>query len=100
MGAVIGVYHYKLTSCLSLLKVLQKVHPGKRIELTKCELKINEMYKLEDYDKMVRYGKIKDMEFLENKKLYIFNYSGLPYRFLEVYTDKDDVVQYVTWDNQ
>ena len=83
-----------------LLKLIQDVHPEKKIELTKREFKINEMYKLDDYNEIMHYGKIKSPEFLKNKKLYIFNCSGLPYRFLQVYTDKDDIVQYVTWDNQ
>ncbi len=43
------------------------------------------------------WGAVEDEAFCQDKKLYWFNATTLPYRALEVYTDTNDVVVYATW---
>jgi len=55
------------------------------------------MYEIADAEYMTIQGSIKDPAFCQNKKLFWFAASTPPCRALEVYTDTNNVVVYVTW---
>jgi len=50
-----------------------------------------------EFDQVILWGSVKDESFCKDKKLYWFYASTPPCRKLEVYTDADDRIVYVTW---
>jgi hypothetical protein len=79
-----------------ILKAIHNVEPGADIASVRARFG-KEMYEIQDESWMERNAAITNSEFRKGKKLYWFNISSPPYRVIEVYTDQEDRVVYVTW---
>jgi hypothetical protein len=55
------------------------------------------MYERTSADDVLNFGSVKDENFCRGKKLFWFYVSTPPCRVLEVYTDTNNIVIYVTW---
>ena len=55
------------------------------------------MYERTSVDDLLNFGSVKDENFCRGKKLFWFYVSTPPCRVLEVYTDTNNIVIYVTW---
>jgi hypothetical protein len=85
-----------LNASNTLLRKLGNLRPGVNVNSVKDELGI-ELHTYTDTDSILVIGRIKDETFCQGKRLHVFFVSGLPDRAIDVYTDKDDVIAYVTW---
>jgi len=79
-----------------LLRKIRLLRPGIYLPSVTKELG-RMMYEIKDLDQMTDLGSIKDRTFCQDKKLFWFYASTPPCRALEIYTDTNDVVAYVTW---
>ncbi len=77
------------------LNQLNLVKPG--IHISKVEEKLGKPMAIRDAN--LGFGTLKDDNFCIGKKLYWFYISTPPCRVIEVYTDKDDIVVYTTWNS-
>jgi hypothetical protein len=55
------------------------------------------MYEKTAIGDIMDFGSVKDESFCRDKKLFVFYASTPPCRALEVYTDTNNLVAYVTW---
>ena len=55
------------------------------------------MYERTNADDVLNFGSVKDENFCRGKKLFWFYVSTPPCRVLEVYTDTNNIVVFVTW---
>lgn len=79
-----------------LLDRLALAKPG--VRLSEISQKLGtQMREHNKLDEVVSWGSIKDESFCKDKKLYWFYASTPPCRALEVYTDMNDRIVYVTW---
>ena len=79
-----------------LLNKLTLAKPGVHISEISKELG-REMLEESELKHVILLGSVKDEAFCKDKKLYWFYASTPPCRVLEVYTDTDDFIVYVTW---
>ena len=81
-----------------LLYRMQIAKPGMNIELVMNQLgrKITETSDVQEMEYWNRWGGIEDASFFYGKKLYRF-YITPPCRVLEIYTDTNNVIVFVTW---
>jgi hypothetical protein len=92
--ALSSAVHWKSSD--KLLNQIGMVKPGINIfSVTNHFEKM--MYEIDDVDRVVSFGSVKNLEYCKDKRLFWFIVSGIPYRALEIYTDKDNIVTYVTW---
>jgi len=52
---------------------------------------------LSEVDDIAHFGSIKDPSFLQGKKLFAFYVPGPPCRAIEIYTDANNTILFVTW---
>jgi hypothetical protein len=79
-----------------LLNKLTLAKPGIHISEISQQLG-TQMRELSELDEVVSWGSVKDKSFCKDKKLYWFYVSTPPCRVLEIYTDTNDYIVYVTW---
>ena len=79
-----------------LLNKLTLAKPGVHISEIRQELG-RQMREESEPEQVMLWGSVKDESFCKDKKLYWFYASTPPCRVLEVYTDTDDYIVYVTW---
>ena len=79
-----------------LLQKIKLVPPGVQLQSVTNQLGLM-LYEFTDLDVIIQRGSIKDRRFCQDKKLFWFATPLPPSRALEVYTDTNDVVVYVTW---
>jgi len=77
------------------LTQLNLVKPG--IHISKVEEKLGKPMAIRDANG--DFGTLRGDTFCIGKKLYWFYISTPPCRVIEVYTDKDDIVVYTTWNS-
>lgn len=94
--AIAALSILELQASNTLLRKIRLVKPGIYLPSVTNELG-RMMYEIRDTDHMINLGSVKDRTFCGDKKLFWFGASGPPCRALEVYTDTNDVVVYVTW---
>ena len=86
----------ELRASNTLLRKLKVLQPG--IHLSSVTNQLGYMiYEIKDVEYMTTLGSIKDASFCKDKKLFWFAASTPPCRALEIYTDTNDVVVFVTW---
>ncbi len=79
-----------------LLDAIRDVQPGMDIE--ELKEKYDDVRLIAEGDIAVySSGTVKDEEFCKGKKLYQFCYSTPTCRMVEIYTDRDDRVVFVSW---
>jgi hypothetical protein len=78
-----------------LLDAIQSITPGQKIEDVRMRLG-HEMNTISDPDEMISIGSVNDISFCSDKILYWFYISTPPCRVVEVYTDKNRKVAFVT----
>lgn len=101
LAAIVGVAmlvssSLKLQASNKLLSKIRLVQPGISLATVTNQLG-PPMYERTNIDEVIDFGTIKDRVFCTGKKLYWFYASTPPCRVLEVYTDTNGVVVYVTW---
>jgi hypothetical protein len=79
-----------------LLNKISIVKPGAKLEAIRSQLG-HQMYALTSVNEVLHGGPVQDAAFCEGKKLYIFDGGAPPATALDVYTDEQDVVVFVTW---
>ena len=79
-----------------LLNTLKIPQPGTNMESVMEQLG-TKLWDTSDVDVMVNWGSIKDTSFLQGKKLFVFAVSTPPCRAIEVYTDENNKILFVTW---
>lgn len=89
-------FSLELNSSNELLDKIALVQPGMNLNSVKAKLG-QQMYDMTDPEQIEHLGSVKDPSFYKGKKLYWFEGSKWPARALEVYTDKNDIVVYVSW---
>jgi len=82
-----------------VLNAIHRVEPGMHIALVRERLG-KEMYEIDDEAWMDLNASLKKSEFRKGKKLYWFYVSAPPARAIEIYTNQEDRVVYVTWQGQ
>ena len=99
-GVVLAGYATLLTfdarASRRVLDLMHTVAPGQKIEDVRSVLG-KEMYEVKEVEGILSLGSVKDAHFCEGKILYWFYVSTPPCRVLEIYTDTDGRVSYVTW---
>jgi len=85
-----------LRASSKLLYTLKIPQPGTNLELVKDQLGVK-LLETADVDYMEFRGSIKDTAFLQDKKWFKFGVSAPPCRGIEVYTDTNNVIVFVTW---
>lgn len=79
-----------------LLDKLALAKPG--VHISEISQKLGtQMREHSKLDEVIDWGSVKDESFCKDKKLYWFYASTPPCRVLEVYTDANDYIVYVTW---
>jgi len=105
-GILSVVLFFTLLALNASNKLLDKwklLKPGTNLELVMERLGPKLIDDLTDVrediriDYMQMRGSIKDPAFLQGKKLFIFGVSTPPCRALEVYTDENNKILFVTW---
>jgi hypothetical protein len=86
----------ELNAANRLLNKLTLAKPGIHISQIRQELGI-EMREASDPEEIILWGRVKNESFCKDKKLYWFYVSTPPCRILEIYTDTNDLIVYVTW---
>jgi len=79
-----------------LLERLALLQPGNDISTVKEKLG-QLIYEKTNMDEIVSFGSVKDESFCRGKKLFWFAAPLPPARAIEVYTDANNKVVYVTW---
>ncbi len=92
--ATLSLIH--LCAAQRLLDKLTLAKPGVHISEISEQLG-SQMREHSELDEVILWGRVKDKAFCKDKKLYWFKASTPPCRVLEVYTDTNDYVVYVTW---
>jgi len=93
---VAAVSVLELRASNTLLRKLKVLQPGVTLSSVTNQLGYM-MYEIKDVEYMTILGSIKDTSFCKDKKLFWFAASAPPCRALEIYTDTNDVVVFVTW---
>ena len=91
--ALMVVEHNANNKLLHRLKIPQ---PGTNIELVMSQLG-SKMWDTSDVEVMRHWGSIKNPSFLQDKKLFVFSVSAPPSRTMEIYTDTNNIIVFVTW---
>lgn len=94
--AVAGISIIQLRASNSLLHAITLLRPGTKLSPNANNFG-TKLYEFDDVDYMIFRGSIKDRSFCAHKKLFWFSVSAPPARVLEVYTDTNNVVVFVTW---
>ena len=97
IAASISVYELlALRATNVLLRQIAEVKPGVSVDSIRNKLD-SEMLACTDVESIIHNGTIKDDNFCKDKKLFLFYSSMPPTRALEVYTDTNNVVVFVSW---
>ena len=84
-----------------LLNKMALLTPGTHLDLVKDqlgqEIHAHEGTTPNDVEYMMRRGRIQNPVFLQDKKQFWFYASTPPCRVVEVYTDKNNIILFVTW---
>ena len=97
--ALIGLtvmLHMELRASNVLLAKCALLRPGMNLCTVTNQLG-HMMYERTTVEDVVEFGSIKDESFCRGKKLFWFYASTPPCRVVEVYTDTNNIVVYVTW---
>lgn len=86
----------ELRASNELLRKIALLQPGTSLASVTNQLG-SMMREEKDLDLIINWGNIKDRTYCQDKKLFWFYASTPPCRALQVYTDTNDVVVYVTW---
>jgi hypothetical protein len=86
----------ELRASNTLLAKCALLRPGMNLSTVTSQLG-QMMYEKTNLEEIVAFGSIKDASFCRGKKLFWFYASTPPCRALEVYTDTNNIVVYVTW---
>lgn len=86
----------ELYAANQLLKKLTLAKPGVHISEIRQELG-RDMREESEPEQVILWGSVKNESFCKDKKLYWFYVSSPPCRVLEIYTDMNDSIMYVTW---
>jgi hypothetical protein len=79
-----------------LLERMTLLQPGININTVQNQLG-QLMYEKTNFEEIVSFGSVKDESFCRGKKLFWFAAPLPPARAIEVYTDANNIVAYVTW---
>lgn len=79
-----------------LLRKIALVKPGVKLDSLRPQLG-RQVRVFEKKEELLLYGSVKNESFCEGKKLFVFLVVIMPYRTLDIYTDKGNNVVYVTW---
>ena len=79
-----------------ILASIRQIKPEQEIEDVRKQLG-KEMYEIKETGGIILHGSLKDPEFCADKILYWFYISTPPSRVVEVYTDQNGKVKFVTW---
>jgi hypothetical protein len=79
-----------------LLDQIHSIQPGTKLDGIKSRLGY-QMYRLTGKEALLHYGPVQNASFCDGKTLYIFAQKGLLPTALDVYTDENDVIVYVSW---
>lgn len=87
-----------MNSSNKLLHKIRLLEP--RRDLKEVEDRLGpKLYETDDLDFMIKLGPLKDRSFCQGKKLFWFYSSAPPARALAVYTDENNLISFVTWQN-
>ena len=86
----------ELRASNKLLRNIALLQPGTILASVTNQLG-SMMREEKDLDSIISFGNIKDRTYCQDKKLFWFYVSTPPCRALQVYTDTNDVIVYVTW---
>jgi hypothetical protein len=81
---------------IKTLRSIQNIKPGQDISEIRHALG-KEMNEYKEKDEIMSFGSVKDPQFCEGKNLYWFYVSTPPCRVVEVYTNQNGKVEFVTW---
>ena len=96
LGSVLSFTLVGLNASNKLLHKLTIAKAGTNLELIAEQLG-SKLWETSDVDEMMVRGSIKDPAFYQGKKLFLFYASAPPCRAIEIYTDKNGVILFVTW---
>jgi hypothetical protein len=94
--AVAGLCILELGASNTLLRKMALLQPGMNLNEVKKELG-QQLAEMHEIDEMIICGSIKNRAFCQQKKIFWYYASAPPCRIIEVYTDQNNVVAYVTW---
>lgn len=94
--AGLSISKLELRASNTLLRKIALVKPGMNLLAVTNNLGPI-MHEITDVDYMTSLGSVQDPAFCQGKKMFWFYASTPPCRALEVYTDTNNVVVYVTW---
>jgi hypothetical protein len=97
LGGLLAFTLVSLNASNKLLYRLRLPKPGTNIESVMGQLGRPMYDGTSDRDEMMHRGSIKDPAFLQDKKLFWFYVSTPPCRVMEVYTDTNNIIVFVTW---
>ena len=86
----------ELRASNELLRKIALLQPGTSLASVTNQLG-SIMREEKDLDRIISFGIIKDRTYCQDKKLFWFYASTPPCRALQVYTDTNNVIVYVTW---
>ena len=96
LGMVLFFTVAGLIASNELLRQLKILKPGDHLELVMEQLG-PKVVETSDIKVMEHWGSIKDTSFIQDKKWFKFYSSVPPGRAIEVYTDTNNVILFVTW---
>lgn len=92
-----GLFFLGQRASNNLLYQIALLQPDMNLDEVKNKLG-EQMYEIRDANEIIALGSIKDSAFCRNKKLFLFNALSISScRVLEVYTDPNNIIVYVTW---
>ena len=94
--AISGIVFIELRANNKLLNMLKIPQPGTNLELIVDQLG-SKLLETSNEDEMMFRGSVNDVSFFQGKKLFIFAASLPPARALEVWTDENNIILFVTW---
>jgi len=96
LGVALLLTIWSLRASNRLLYTMKIPQPGTNLELVKDQLGV-QLVETSEVQVMKNWGSIQDDSFLQDKKWFKFGVSTPPCRGIEVYTDTNNVIVFVTW---
>ena len=97
LGMVLALTFIELRASDKLLHRLKILKPGMNLDLVKDQL--GPLMHEKPAFEIEHWSSIKDPSYLQDKKLFWFYAATPPCRVIEVVTDTNNVVLFVTWQN-
>jgi len=96
MMIIICHLYVSLKASNKLLATIEMLKPGINLDSVIDRLG-SKLYDVSDADGIIELGSVKDKAFCQNKRFFLFYVSDPPSRGVEVYTDKNGDIVYVSW---